>query len=354
MATSIRADSLRAYRKRKSWTQERLAEATKGPNKVSLPTIKRIESTKDETYLANDRVAEALAKALGVKIDDLSQPPPQEEDHEASFRKFGWRPLRTMLDAETALAYNMVQHIFGIPIRSQIEMAPLFTALLAEASLTWRRERVAEIEAAAEHLMGLGGGHFSFANAAYRSLDGAAAERESIEERDLFGEHIGDDAFDLGFDPSHNNPFADFLEHLASKIGAETISFDKEFGWKTSEGLPKYRIGADIINQLTGEDADAEYALLRGHVRLKDIPADLLGEKQKADRVAWMIARIPKEEFEKRKAELDELSALLGDLPGAITGCDGGRGSCLTFDLQIMRKPACASAASVRQTSTWF
>lgn len=310
MATSIHAHSLKTYRARKHWTQEKLAEATKGPNKVSLPTIKRIESAKDGTYLANDRVAEALAKALGVKIEDLSQPPPQEEDQEASLRKFGYRPLRTMLDAETALAFNMVQHIYGIPIRSQIEMAPLFTALLAEASLSWRRERVAEIEEAAERLMDLGGGHFSFAHAAYRALDGAAAERESIEKPDLFGEHVGDDAFDLGYDPSQNNPFADFLEHLAKKIEAKTISFDKDFGWKTSEGLPKYRIGAEIISQLTGDDPDAEYALLRGHARLKDIPADLLSDEKKSDRIAWMIARIPEEE----KAERDELSALLGDL----------------------------------------
>lgn len=314
MTTAIHPNALRSFRDRKHWTQEQLAEATKGKNKVSLPTIKRIESTKGGTYPANDRVAEGLAKALGIAVDELSKPPTDEAEREASLRQFGYRPLRTMLDAETAMAFNMVQHIYGIPIHSQIVMAPLFAALLAEGSLAWRRGRVAEIEDAAERLMNLGGGHFSFAHAAYRSIDGAAEERASIGKRDLFGEHVGSDAFDLGFDPSQNNPFADFLEHFATQVEAKTVSFERDAGWKTSEGMPEYRVGADIIRELTGADPDAEYALLRGHVKLKEIPATLLGDEHEADRIAWIVGRIPDEELEKRKREREELLSSLGDL----------------------------------------
>lgn len=319
MTTAIHPGALRHSRDRKRWTQEQLAEATKGKNKVSLPTIKRIESTKDGTYTANDRVAEGLAKALGVTLDELSKSPTDEAEREASLRQFGYRPLRTMLDAETAMAFNMVQHIYGIPIHSQIVMAPLFATLLAEGSLAWRRERVAEIEDAADRLMDLGGGHFSFANAAYRSLDGAAEERDSIVKRDLFGEHVGSDAFDLGFDPSQNNPFADFLDHFAKQVEAKTVSFERGIGWKTSEGMPEYRIGADLIDQLTGGDPDAEYALLRGHVRLREIPADLLADENAAERIAWIVGRIPEEELAKRRTERDELKSLLDnlDVPGS-------------------------------------
>jgi transcriptional regulator with XRE-family HTH domain len=324
MTTAIHPDALRHSRDRKRWTQEQLAEATKGKNKVSLPTIKRIESTKDGTYPANDRVAEGLAKALGVTLDELSKPPTDEAEREASLRQFGYRPLRTMLDAETAMAFNMVQHIYGIPIHSQIVMAPLFATLLAEGSLAWRRERVAEIEDAAERLMDLGGGHFSFANAAYRSLDGAAEERDSIGKRDLFGEHVGPDAFDLGFDPSQNNPFADFLDHFAKQVEAKTVSFERGIGWKTSEGMPEYRIGADLIAQLTGGDPDAEYALLRGHVRLREIPVDLLVDENAAERIAWIVGRIPDEELAKRRTERDELMSLLDDLdvPSSVETSD--------------------------------
>jgi transcriptional regulator with XRE-family HTH domain len=310
MTTPIHPEALKTYRARKHWTQEKLAEATNGRHKVSLPTIKRIESRKGTNYSARDSVAGALAKALGVSIEDLSKGPSEKVDHEDSLRKFGYRPLRTMVDAETALAFNMVQHIYGIPIRSQIEMAPLFAALLAEGSFAWRRKRVGEIEEAASLLTSLGGGHFSFANAVYRVEDGASHERDSIKTRDLFGKHVSDDAYDLGYDPSENNPFADYLAEFAKEVEAKSITFEK--GWKTSEGMPNFRIGAEFIEQLTGHDPDAEYALLRGHVRLKDIPIELDGDGREAERVGWMIARIPDEELAVRKADRDALSKLIG------------------------------------------
>ena len=317
MTTAIHPRALKQFRDRKRWTQEQLAEATKGRNKVSLPTIKRIESAKNGTYSANDRVAEGLAKALGVTPDALSKPPIDPEESEASLRQAGYRPLRTMLDAETAMAFNMVQHIYRIPIHSQIVMAPLFAALLAEGSLAWRRERVAEIEDAAATLMGLGGGHFSFANSAYRAEDGASHEKECIENRDLFGNDVEDDVYDLGYDPSRNNPFADFIKHFASKVGAKTVSFEGDwstYSWKTSEGMPEYRIGADLISELTGDDPDAEYALMRKHVRLRDIPDDLRPGEKEVERIAWIIAQIPEDELAKRRADRDELMSRFGDI----------------------------------------
>ncbi|WP_444452288.1 helix-turn-helix domain-containing protein [Rhodobacter capsulatus] len=321
MTTKIHPAALKHYRDKNRWTQEQLAEATKGKNRVSLPTIKRIESTKSAFYRAEGRIAEGLAKALGVTVDALSKPPTNEAEREASLKQFGYRPLRTMVDAETALAFNMVQHIYGIPVHSQIVMAPLFAALLAEGSLAWRRERVAEIEEAAGRLMSLGGGHFAFANSAYRAVDGAKQERKCIEKRDLFGDDIPDDVYDLGYDPSRNNPFADFLKHFARKVGAQIVSFNGDWsttGWKTSEGMPEYRIGAELISDLTGDDPDAEYALLRGHTKVKDIPTDLLGEDHLADRITWIVGRIPEAELEKRRSERAARLSSLGDLDSVL------------------------------------
>jgi transcriptional regulator with XRE-family HTH domain len=324
MTTAIHPNALKSFRDRKRWTQEQLSEATKGKNQVSLPTIKRIESRKDGTYPANNRVAEGLAKALGVTVDDLSKPPTDEAEREASLRKFGYRTLRTEIDEETAMAFNMVQHIYRIPIHSQVVMAPLFAALLAEGSLAWRRGRVAEIEDATERLTSLGGGHLSFVVAAYQAFEGAAAERKSIEKRDLFGEHVGRDAYDFGFDPSEENPFADFLDHFAKQVDAKTVSFERVVGgWKTSEGMPEYRIGEDIISELTGDDPDAKYALLRGHVKLKEAAA-LLGDGNEADRIAKIVSKIPGEELEELKKERAIFASLVGnsDAPSSVETSD--------------------------------
>jgi transcriptional regulator with XRE-family HTH domain len=303
MTSQIHPDALRKFRDVKNLTQKELSNATSGKGKVSEVTIKRIEGKKDGIYRARGRVAEELAKALGVDLAKLALAPTPEAEQDEVLRKSGYRRLSAMIDRETALAFNMVQHLYGIPIKSQIEMAPLFMALLAEGSLEWRRKRVAEIERAASHLQSLGGGHLSFTVSAYRAEDGAAAERKSIEKKDLFAVHVSDDAFDFGFDPSLNNPFADYLKDFAKDVQAQTITFDHDFGWKTNDGLPNYVIGAKLIEQITGGDSDAEYALLQGHVKLKSIPESLLKDEKTEERVAWMISHIPEEELSTIRTE---------------------------------------------------
>ena len=84
MTTTIHPVALKHYRDRKHWTQEQLADATKGKNRVSLPTIKRIESARGSSYPANNRVAEGLAKALGVTVDNLAKPPTDEAERETN------------------------------------------------------------------------------------------------------------------------------------------------------------------------------------------------------------------------------------------------------------------------------
>lgn len=285
MTTPILPAALKSFRDRKHWTQQQLADSTKCENPVSLPTIKRIESTKGGPYMANVRVAKGLAKALGVSVDDLSRPPADKAASEASLQKHGYKPVRAMVDAETWLAFRMVEDIYGIPTRSQIIMAPLFAALLAKASLAWRRDEVAEIFDATSRLTAPRHGHLSFVDLAYRIEEGARREELSIEEGDLFGK-----------DPSKNNRFADFLAHFAEQLGAETIEIERDSRWKTAEGMPAYRIGAELIREIAGDDLDARYAISQGHVRLKDIPEDLRRDGKMGDRIAWIIARIPEEE----------------------------------------------------------
>lgn len=303
MTQIIQSKTVKSYRKRKNWTQLKLAEMTGGPNKVSLPTIKRIESAKNGVSSVHDRVAEALAKALGIKVEDLTKAPPSEE----ALQKLGLRPLRVMISEETLLAIRMTEHIYGIPLRAQVEMAPLFAALLAESSLAWRQKRIAALETVVEQRRLLGdirGGHLSFALAGSPEVeDGIRVEQESIAKRDIFGKHVSDESYEFGYDPNERNPFVDYLADFARETGSKMIAFGgAEGGPLLNEcDLPSYQIGVEIVAELTDGNEEAKYALLSGHVRVKDIPENLLGADQREKRAAWMIARIPDDERAKRR-----------------------------------------------------
>ena len=72
------SEILRTLRKRRRLSQQALAEATRGRNKVGVATIKRIEAA-DGEYEAHSRVAKALAQALHVSVEDLAKEPQDRE-----------------------------------------------------------------------------------------------------------------------------------------------------------------------------------------------------------------------------------------------------------------------------------
>jgi transcriptional regulator with XRE-family HTH domain len=298
----IRPETLRYHRERVPMSQDALATASR----VSKKTIARIETGRTNP---NPTTVRRLAEALRLKPEALSKAPDQTADPERELRKLGYRPIKAHVDGETAIAFEMVEELYGIPIQSQILMAPLFAALLAEGSLTWRRQKVAAVQEAAANLMRLGYGHLSFANSGYIAEQGAYDEEASIEERDLFGNMIGRDAIDHGYDPSANNPFADYLREFSAGFQSETIELDT-FGigvWKTPEGMPEYRIGRRRFDDLTDGDYWAGYALTRGHAKLQDIPKTLRSEEAREKRKAWLADQIPATERQEHEAFLDSI-----------------------------------------------
>lgn len=307
---TILPNALKYYRERYPMSQDALANASG----VSKKTIARLETGKTSSPNAN--TAQKLASALKIRPEELAREPREGEgERERIMRKYGYRSIKGHIDGETALAFQMVELQYGIPAQSQFAMAPLFAAILAEGSLAWRREKLAAVEEAASQLYSLGGGHLSFAYAAYRALDACPNEKASIEKRDLFGKDISEDNFNLGFDPSEHNPFADYLRECVSKFNPAAIEFDHEGSeLKTPEGIPEYRIWGGLHDEITGGDEWAEYALKRGHTRIRDIPEGLLSEDAKTERIAWLVAKIPTEDRAERENYLAELADLVGDI----------------------------------------
>ena len=323
MKQPIRPDTLRALRERRGLSQAKLeARSEEMRQKVGVATIKRIETwSKTEAYMASPTVAERLAKVLGVGVEDLANEPKADDvDRTKELRKVGMRQLRTAVHENTALGFRMVEHLYGIPIRTQIEMAPLCMALLAEGSLVWRKKRLAEIDEKAEQLMSLGGGNFSFAQAVYRTQEAAHDEEESIRKRDVFGKHVADDTYSLGYNPNTNNPISDYLRELARDLGPADVTLDPEFFEIGPLGFPEYRVGAGLIHELTAGNADAEYALACGHVSITDIPEAMLGTENTERRTEWLTSQIPEDELSDRRARRAELLSLLGDVELDIQG----------------------------------
>lgn len=310
MKSKIEPSKLKALRAARKMSQQQLSDTTRGHSTVSVPTIKRIEAA-GSPYEANSRVADGLAKALGVTIEELARVPTPTEERSSELRDVGLRSVKATIDADNAMSFEMVQSLYGISVRGQIELAPLLTAMLADASLVWRRKRLAKIDAAVDELMSLGGGHYSFAYAGSSAADGAQKERASIERRDFFGAEVSDAAYDFGYDPGKNNPFVDYIRSFVAEIDNCDISIEP---WINTDGLPEYRVGARLIEQLTSGDLMAERALLHGHVKIKDIPVELMAEHRESDRVTWMISQIP----EQKRQRLEALDAQIAEKLSAL------------------------------------
>lgn len=323
MTKIILAETVKALRDKKRHSQQRLADASR----VGLATIKRVETARRGSYSAADHTAAAIAKALGVAVEDLAKPPHQEAAGDQVRRAPAQqKPLRRVIDTETALAFEMVERLYGIPVRSQLSMAPLFAVLLAEGSLARRKQLVAAVSENLLRLDTLGEGHLAFAHPNVLVDEAIAAEQNSIEQRDVFGEHVAEMAFEYGYDSDRNNPFADYLRVLAKEVDQSLIQLSDWLG-RPGAGLPDYEVGSGLIDEITGGSSDAKYALQRRHVALKDIPEGLVGPAKQEERIAWIVSRIPEGELADRRASEAGLAEILDSLElGAVDPAPGSKG----------------------------
>jgi len=205
--------------------------------------------------------------------------------------KFGYQTFKTTITGETASSFQMVAILYGIPIRVQVEMAPLFAALFAEGSLKWREEQLTKINTAFDALTEQKESHLSFLHRAYRVEEGLAGEQSSIDNRDVFGKNVADDTFETGFDPSVKNPFSDYLCEFAAPLHSNHIELDAD---ETLDGyLPNYSVGKQLFEHISGGDKWAKFALRHGYAKYGEIPDDLWADGAREKRVAWLAEKIP-------------------------------------------------------------
>ena len=177
-------------------------------------------------------------------------------------------------------------------------MAPLFFVLLAEGSFAWRREKLRQLNEAIVRMKEIGKmreksiGHLSYTNCADVAENALSFEKESIDKADLFGEHLPGEAHDFRYDPSRENPFADYMRWFAD--GLENPGIVKITSGELKPGLggfPDYEICGEGLDKIAGDSQKARQALKDGAVRLSDIPEELVAEHSIDERVEWLENR---------------------------------------------------------------
>ena len=291
-------NSLYNLRKTKNLSRAHLARLSK----VSVRTIQRLENPAQGNTTPHWSTLERLAKALqvdpGVLTGEMQLPDSGNAPASTS--------RRIQVSAEIApkarLAYDLVKRRYGVSTTEIINMAPLYFALLAEGSLARRHEK---LEGAREGIGRLDRmedevGHRIFSGATTVALNADMLEVDSIEKADLFGEHLFSDTsgtfVDEPFDPSTDNPFASYLRKLASDLGRPgVVDVERDalsYGAPWSR-FPDYDLCNDEVAGMTNGSADARRALETGHVRLSEVPEELMGEAVGEERAAWFEERLP-------------------------------------------------------------
>jgi transcriptional regulator with XRE-family HTH domain len=282
----ILPDVLKRLRLAKGWSLEQLADRTKP--KINKQTIHRIE--KGPPRNTRDSTLGQLAKALSVPpavLTGQEQLPESLDDDGGYFlmSKLGFR-----ISTQACNAMFLVGDRYNVTHQEIVELAPFLFCWAAEKSLQQRRDHLRQVELACEtaqilesEIRHLGATDFT------NSEEKIAAEKESIEQRDLFG---------LSLDEYSNpndwttNPFAVFLASLTEDIG-EGASFE---GYSFRD-FPDYRICAEDAALFSDGDPELADHILQGHVALNGMPKELHDFGKYKERAEWARGRV--DEFRK-------------------------------------------------------
>jgi transcriptional regulator with XRE-family HTH domain len=276
---------LKTLRRRRGWSQERLAEMAK----VNKQTISRIERGEPENPREN--TIKRLAHALGAEPAQLTlEAVTPESDHSEPVRRA--RPSGFGVSKNANNFLYLISERYLVRPWQVMELAPLLFCWAAEMSLHERRRRLTKLEEAcqAARVLEKGMPHLPPPNFIY-SEEKIAAESRSIDAHDIFGMCFGDDDFSEG--PSHSlgdgedNPFAVFLAKLVEQI-SDVATFE---GFSPID-YPCFEVCREEALEIVGGDETLADRILSGVVNLYEMPKDLQGiVGRTTDRAAWVQAQ---------------------------------------------------------------
>lgn len=308
---------LKALRQAKGLSRAGLAKMSK----VSAKQIQRLESIDEASGAPRDWTVDRLTKALGIKPEVLSgdEPLPASESPliPPSVR------VTQRLRFGVRLAYDLVEQRYGVKATAIVNAAPLFFVLLAEGSLAWRRNELARIKEALEHVMNMAEGsnrkRFAFGGAGL-ALDHGGYEETAIEERNLFGDPYPNDDLVMDADYSKTtSPFSEYLQKLSEELDVPGLEIESGFASMIGlGGMPDYSVCKDELERIAPTNRAAALILEAGDVRISNIPEHLRSHDAAPQREEWLTGKASRttiqwlEEVRKRQERLAKYRNELG------------------------------------------
>lgn len=300
---------LRRLRKKRNLSRQDLATHST----VSLKQIQRLENPKQASANVRPHTLRCLAEALGVEPQELTGEPPVPEDSKTV-------RIGAALLPGVRLAYELIERRYGVTVGHILNAAPLYFALLAEASLAWRRTELAELQAAINRVQEIGDFRRKrFAFHAWHAENDSGYEEEAIARGDLFGDPLSAEYEFAPDDDWDGSPFADYLRKFANDLGRpELVDLDASSHGRIPSlpGLPAYRIYTEELRRLAPIDSRAMYALHSGDARISDIPDELMADDAEEHRRKWLEEQLSPQS----RQWLDDFAELIASIRLDIDG----------------------------------
>ena len=297
MEQKMHPKALKAFRDKRGWTQEQLADKCG----CTKETVSRWERGKIGRVRSHSR--ERLIKVLGVTWEEITRAPGDEHEYEM----FPTVQLNVRVEAEVPTALDLVCLLYGLRRADVVRLAPLLFLITAEKSLARRQANLDAIEERIERAVQdsrAGAPHLEPAFHRYGEMDDALYEEEqSIKRRDVFHRFSERGIYDV----DDHDPYTTYLKTLAADIPSGLV----EEMVPGSLG-PSYTIAEAVLHAETGisGDNEEEQKLLR-LIRYGDLDLhEVLSAKKRLSQDEYLHWLSEQREV----AEAKELEALLKTL----------------------------------------
>jgi transcriptional regulator with XRE-family HTH domain len=295
-------DQLRNQRRHQGFSREKLAEKAR----INSQTIKRLENGTNKN--PRKHTLERLEKALNLPVGELMRGSRSDTGTDVGRDRRGLSVRRTRIDEATSVNMEMISEIYQMTIDQQIRLAPLCISLLAEASLKWRDEEF-EMFLDSWNLMRSNptlGKDFGIDPGDWHPKD----EEDAIENRYVNGASLEYSRYvGVHFD----NPFIAYLKRFLKGLERECshIVISEEVDW---DEYPKISIGAERLEEITGGNKWAKYALERGFVQLDEIDESLFDIKKRKILISFLAEKVPEKERERHARIMDGIRKKFDEL----------------------------------------